>query len=186
MIADFLKLIPPGLKIDVVCLGVAGPVINGECVTTNLPWELNHREIANQLHTKKVILLNDLEAAAWGVLSLPESDFVSLNLNSRPRTGNCAVLAAGTGLGEAIVFYDGKQHHVIASEGGHTDFAPIDEKQMALLSFMQARYPDHVSYERLVSGVGIIAIYDFLKQSGDYVISADSRIICNIPKVAIY
>ena len=170
LLADFLALIPT-VKIDTVCLGVAGAVVSGDCEATNLPWKLTCHEIAKQLNAEKVTLLNDLEAAAWGILSLPENDFIALNPNAKTQIGNCAVLAAGTGLGEAIIFYDGKNHHVIANEGGHCDFAPTDAQQIALLSFMQARYPNHVSYERLVSGVGIVAIYDFLKQSGDYAIS---------------
>lgn len=172
LLANFLTLIPD-VKIDAVCLGVAGPIVNGDCETTNLPWRLTCNEIGELLKTSQVTLLNDLEAAAWGILSLPESDFVALNPNAKTQIGNCAVLAAGTGLGEAIIFYDGEKHHVIANEGGHTDFAPMDSQQMALLSFMQARYPEHVSYERLVSGVGIVAIYDFLKQSGYYEISTE-------------
>ncbi len=172
LLADFLALIP-AVKIDTVCLGVAGAIVNGDCETTNLPWRLTCHEIAEQLNAQKVSLLNDLEAAAWGVLSLPESDFVALNPNAKTQRGNCAILAAGTGLGEAIIFHNGKQHFVIANEGGHCDFAPTDAQQIELLSFMQARYPDHVSYERLVSGVGIVAIYDFLKQSGDYALSTE-------------
>ena len=161
LLADFLALMP-NAKIDAACIGVAGPIVNGDCETTNLPWNLKCGEIREQLNTEKVKLLNDLEAAAWGVLSLPESDFVSLNPTSKTQIGNCAVLAAGTGLGEAIIFYDGEKHHVIANEGGHCDFAPTDAQQIALLEFMNARFSDHVSYERLVSGVGIEAIYEFL------------------------
>lgn len=161
LLTAFLALIPTA-KIDAVCLGVAGPIVNGDCETTNLPWHLKCAEIREQLTTKKVTLLNDLEAAAWGVLSLPESDFVSLNPNAKTQIGNCAVLAAGTGLGEAIIFHDGEKYHVIANEGGHCDFASTDAQQIELLAFMQARFSEHVSYERLVSGVGIEAIYEFL------------------------
>jgi glucokinase len=161
LLTAFLALIP-AVKIQTVCFGVAGPIVNGDCETTNLPWHLKCTEIRDQLNAEKVTLLNDLEAAAWGVLSLPDSDFVSLNPNAKAQTGNCAVLAAGTGLGEAIIFYDGEKHHVIANEGGHCDFAPTDSQQIALLAFMQTRFSDHVSYERLVSGVGIEAIYEFL------------------------
>ncbi len=166
LLTDFLALIPHA-KIETVCLGVAGPIVNGDCITTNLPWKLTRHDIGEQLNTQKVTLLNDLEAAAWGVLALPESDFVALNPNAKTQIGNCAVLAAGTGLGEAIIFYDGQNHHVIANEGGHCDFAPTDAQQIELLSFMQASFPEHVSYERLVSGVGIEAIYEFLCAS-DY------------------
>lgn len=164
LLAEFLTLIPT-VHIDAVCIGVAGAIVNGNCETTNLPWKLVCSEIGTQLNCKKVKLLNDLEAAAWGVLSLPESDFVDLNPSAKAEQGNCAVLAAGTGLGEAIIFHDGKNHHVIATEGGHCDFAPTDTTQMALLGFMQARFKNHVSYERLVSGAGIEAIYEFLAES---------------------
>ncbi len=161
LLNEFLALIPQ-TKINSVCLGVAGPIVNGDCETTNLPWHLKCDDIRKQLNAEKVTLLNDLEAAAWGVLSLPESDFVSLNPNAKTQIGNCAVLAAGTGLGEAIIFHDGEKYHVIANEGGHCDFAPTDSQQIELLTFMQARFSEHVSYERLVSGVGIEAIYEFL------------------------
>ncbi len=166
LLSDFLALIP-NAKIDAACIGVAGPIVNGDCETTNLPWNLKYKEICQQLNTQKVKLLNDLEAAAWGVLSLPESNFVALNPNAKTQIGNCAVLAAGTGLGEAIIFHDGEKHHVIANEGGHCDFAPTDAQQVALLEFLKVRFSEHVSYERLVSGVGIEAIYEFLCAS-DY------------------
>lgn len=170
LLAEFLTLIP-SVHIDMVCIGVAGAIVNGNCETTNLPWKLVCSEIGQQLNCSRVKLLNDLEAAAWGVLSLPETDFVDLNPHANKKQGNCAVVAAGTGLGEAIVFHDGNKHHVIATEGGHCDFAPTDSQQMALLAFMQARFRNHVSYERLVSGAGIEAIYDFLSQTNEYLFS---------------
>ncbi len=151
------------LAIDSVCLGVAGPIVNGDCETTNLPWFLSKNAIEKQVKTPRVRLLNDLEAAAWGVLALPESDFVNLNPTAQTKTATKAVIAAGTGLGEAIIFHDGQRYHVLSSEGGHCDFAPQNAQEIALLHFMQARFPEHVSYERLISGVGLVAIYDFLK-----------------------
>lgn len=167
LLGEFLSLIPT-VKIDAVCIGVAGAIVNGDCETTNLPWKLVCREIGESVSCSNVKLLNDLEAAAWGILSLPESEFVSLNPNAKAQIGNCAVLAAGTGLGEAIIFHDGKKYHVIANEGGHCDFAPTDAQQMQLLAFMQTRFKHHVSYERLVSGVGIEAIYDFLETTNQF------------------
>jgi glucokinase len=167
LLAEFLTLIPT-VNIDSICIGVAGAIVDGNCETTNLPWKLVCSEIGEQLNCSQVKLLNDLEAAAWGVLSLPETDFAHLNPNAKAGQGNCAVLAAGTGLGEAIIFHDGEKHHVIANEGGHCDFAPTDSEQMALLAFMQTRFHQHVSYERLVSGAGIEAIYDFLNQTNAY------------------
>lgn len=94
----------PNAKIDTACIGVAGPIVNGDCETTNLPWKLTCNEISKRLKTSNVKLLNDLEAAAWGVLSLPESDFVLLNPNAKRQIGNSAVLAAGTGLGKQLFF----------------------------------------------------------------------------------
>lgn len=167
LLNEFLSLIPT-VKIDAVCIGVAGAIVNGDCETTNLPWKLVCSEIGEFLNCSNVKLLNDLEAAAWGVLSLPENEFVQLNPNAKIQIGNCAVLAAGTGLGEATIFHDGEKYHVIASEGGHCDFAPTDARQMQLLAFMHARFKYHVSYERLVSGAGIEAIYDFLEQTNEF------------------
>jgi glucokinase len=108
-------------------------------------------------------LLNDLEATAWGLLDLPERNFVELNPNAQIQQGNIAVVAAGTGLGEAIIAWDGVGHLVLASEGGHADFAPTSEQEIALLQFMLEKYPEHISCERLISGEGLVNIYLFLK-----------------------
>ncbi len=147
------------------CLGIAGPIVNGDCYATNLKWNITCREISQILATDNVTLINDLEAAAWGVLSLPEDAFVELNPNAENVQGNIAVLAAGTGLGEAIMCWDGKTFHPIATEGGHTDFAPTNHQESKLLDFLRKKHPDHVSYERLVSGEGLHNIYQFLKQT---------------------
>ena len=149
--------------IAAVCIGVAGVVINGCCETTNLPWVLSSKEIGGRVNSRNVRLLNDLEATAWGLLDLPEHDFVELNPDAQQRQGNIAVLAAGTGLGEAIIAWDGAAHHVIASEGGHADFSPTDEQEIALLRHLLEKHPGHVSCERLVSGEGLVNIYQFLK-----------------------
>lgn len=148
-----------------VCIGVAGVVDKGRCATTNLPWILDSREIGARVNSEKVWLLNDLEAAAWGLLNLPEQQFVELNADAQRQPGNIAVLAAGTGLGEAIVAWDGARHHVLASEGGHADFAPHNEQEIALLRHLMKQHPEHVSCERLISGKGLINIYQFLKHT---------------------
>lgn len=153
------------ISITSVCLGIAGPVIEGVCTTTNLPWEITTKELQDQLSCKNVYLLNDLEATAYGMLYLDESDIVELNPNAIGKKGNCAVIAAGTGLGEAMLYYDGKKFHPIGSEGGHCDFAPLTPQQDALLRWLREKYPLHVSYERILSGPGIANIYDFLAQS---------------------
>lgn len=157
----------PGFKLQAACFGVAGPVVGGDCRTTNLPWELKSGEIGVLLQTQRVKLLNDLEAAAWGVVHSSTDELVELNPNAvHGIGGNIAVIAAGTGLGEAILFWDGKKYHVIATEGGHCDFASNDAQQDALLAYLRTHYSGHVSYERLVSGEGLRNIYHFLKDSG--------------------
>lgn len=150
-------------KIATVCLGIAGPVINGICNTTNLPWILKTNEIAQQTGTDKVFLLNDLEATAWGVLNLSPQNFVELNPKGIVKASNVAILAAGTGLGEAIVTWDGIKHHVVSTEGGHSDFAPNTQEEILLLQYLMKLYPEHVSYERLISGDGLVNIYRFLQ-----------------------
>ena len=164
---DVLAVFLAGQKITEVCIGVAGPVVDGDCKTTNLPWFLKNSEIAKQTGAAGVLLLNDLEAMAWGVLNLPERDFIELNSSAKVKKGNIAVLAAGTGLGEAIVAWDGQKHHVIATEGGNTDFAAQNEEEIALLRYLMTLYPEHVCYERVLSGTGLINLYQFLK-SIDY------------------
>lgn len=151
------------LEITAVCIGVAGIVANGRCETTNLPWALSSKEIGEQVNSQNVWLLNDLEATAWGLLDLAEHNFVELNPDAQHQQGNIAVLAAGTGLGEAIIAWDGIAHHVIASEGGHADFSPNNELDIALLRYLLGKYPEHVSCERLISGEGLVNIYQFLK-----------------------
>lgn len=156
-----------GLPLQAACIGVAGPIIGGDCLTTNLPWQLKSAAIGHALQTSKIKLLNDLEAAAWGVLNSSADEQVELNPHAEQGVaGNIAVIAAGTGLGEAILYWDGKQHHVIATEGGHTDFGPNDDQQDALLRYLRAQHSGHVSYERLVSGEGLKNIYRFLKDTG--------------------
>ena len=146
-----------------VCIGVAGPIINGDCITTNLPWNLKVNEISLQTNTQTIKLLNDLEATAWGVLNIPDSDFSELNPNAKSNQGNLAILAAGTGLGEALAIWSDEKYHIVATEGGHTDFAPRNELEIGLLRYLINIYPDHVSYERVVCGQGLITIYDYLK-----------------------
>lgn len=158
--------LPAGVNIKSACFGVAGPVVNQRCHTTNLPWVLDAEELKTKLNTSKVKLLNDLEAMALGMLYLPEDDLVELNPNSQTQAGNIAVIAAGTGLGEAILYWDGSKHHPMATEGGHSDFAPINAQQDLLLAYLRKIYPDHVSCERILSGIGFSHLYDFLCDQG--------------------
>ncbi len=158
--------IAPGDSIDSACFGIAGPVIGQRCQMTNLSWLIDGAMLGVKLGTAKVKLLNDLEAMAIGMLYLPENDWVELNPNAAKQAGNIAVIAAGTGLGEAILYWDGNRHHPIATEGGHCDFAPQNEQQDRLLVYLRSLYPDHVSTERIVSGMGFGHLYDFLLKDG--------------------
>jgi len=144
--------------------GVAGPVIEGKSKTTNLPWELDEPTLAKTLQVPRVKLLNDLEAAAYGMLHLDPTDLCVLQ-PGRKHQGNIAVIAAGTGLGQAILYWDGQHHHPIASEGGHADFAPHTDPEMELLIHLRKEF-GHVSCERLLSGPGLFNIYRFLRDSG--------------------
>jgi glucokinase len=150
---------------EAACLGIAGPVRNGRVETSNLPWIIEQGRLAKQIHLPNMLLINDLEASAWGVPELTEADFVPLHEVSGAAAGNQAVIAPGTGLGEAGLFWDGTRHHVFACEGGHSDFAPQGELQIGLLRFLQAQF-GHVSYERVLSGPGLVNVYNFLRESG--------------------
>jgi glucokinase len=146
-------------------LGVAGPVFERTCKATNLPWVIDARELEVAHHLGRVALINDFKAAALGVLHLQAADWVELNPEAKPVAhGPIAVLGAGTGLGEAFLFYDGGRYHVIPTEGGHTDFAPRNEAEIGLLRFLMKRH-GRVSYERVLAGAGLAAIYDYVVET---------------------
>jgi len=151
-------------KLTQACFGVAGPVKAGRAKMPNLPWTIDSAHLAPALHLDSVFLLNDLEATAYGIAVLQPENVTVLS-EASPQLGNIALIAAGTGLGEAILVWDGAQHRSSASEGGHADFAPRDAEQIELLRYLIAKF-GHVSYERLVSGPGLLNIYNFLKESG--------------------
>ena len=150
---------------DVACFGIAGPVRNGRVETSNLPWIIEQSRLAKQIHLPGTLLINDLEANAWGIGALSSQDLVPLN-QVGPSVGNQAVIAPGTGLGEAGLFWNGSQHQVYASEGGHADFAPRGALQVQLLQFLESRY-GHVSYERVLSGPGLVNVYEFLRDKAE-------------------
>jgi glucokinase len=154
-----------GTRPDAACFGIAGPVRNGRVETSNLPWVIEQARLAKQIQLPDTLLINDLEASAWGVPALTAADFVPLHEGKGPAIGNQAVIAPGTGLGEAGLFWDGSRHHVFACEGGHSDFAPRGDLQIGLLRFLQAQF-GHVSYERVLSGPGLVNVYTFLRESG--------------------
>lgn len=159
-------------SIDSVCFGIAGPIIEGRCRTTNLPWEIATSDLQSFFGISKVHLLNDLEATAYGMLYLQEDEFVTINPTRRVVNGNRAVIAAGTGLGEAMLFWDGQRYHPIGSEGGHTDFAPATVQQDELPQWMRYRHGGHVSYERILSGPGIHNLFEFLREKNPLLKSA--------------
>jgi glucokinase len=154
----------PRPAIEAVCLGVAGPVVDGRCVATNLPWVIDERTLAQSIPSGQVKLLNDLEVAAHGVMALPEADIRRLQTGI-PRRGNLVLIAAGTGLGEAIVVRDGNRRLVIASEGGHGDFAPRGDLEEDLLRYLRKEF-GRVSTERILAGPGFFNVYRFLRDSG--------------------
>ena len=149
--------------IDAACFGIAGPVVDGKVKTPNLPWMINATELRRTVKLDCVDLLNDLEAAAYGIFTLENDEFFTLNEGVMRQAGNKALIAAGTGLGQAILYDDRHHFHPLASEGGHGDFAPRNELEIELLRHLIARF-GHVSYERVLSGPGLLNIYRFLKE----------------------
>jgi glucokinase len=151
--------------IERAAFGIAGPVVNGRCEATNIPWVVDSRDLAATLGLKSVALINDLEATAYGVLRV--NDVVMLNAGSPRPHGTLAVIAAGTGLGEAGLLWNGRYYQAISSEGGHTDFAPRNELEIDLLRYLLTKYK-RVSYERVVSGMGIVNLYRFFRARATY------------------
>lgn len=163
IIEEFLK--ENDLSIDRAVFGVAGPVVGGQVKTTNLPWFIEEISLKEVFHFTSVQLMNDLEAIAYAIPHLESGEFLTLNEGMSVSDGNIAVVAPGTGLGEAFLTWDGVRYHVHASEGGHADFAPRNPLEMELLSYL-AGWFGHVSYERVCSGPGISNIYAYMKQGG--------------------
>ena len=162
-VARFLAGAPRG-AVEAACFGVAGPVVNGRGFTTNLPWVLDETTLSVEIPAKRVRLLNDLEAGGHGVLALGPSSLTTLQPGAA-RSGNMVLVAAGTGLGEALLIWDGERHHVVATEGGHADFAPRTDLEVELLRFLRQEF-GRVSYERVLSGPGLFNIYRFLRDTG--------------------
>jgi glucokinase len=165
LMAAFIGEVAPH-RPSAVCLGIAGPVHEQRCDATNLPWVIDAAVLADEFAIDDVLLLNDLEAAAYGMLCLPAEEFVELNPNAVAQTGHAAVIAAGTGLGEAILAWDGQRHIVLPTEGGHTDFAPNSAQEDDLLVYLRERFGGHVSNERILAGAGFGNLYDFLRSTG--------------------
>ena len=145
------------------CFGVAGPVVEGRVAATNLAWEVSASALARKLGLTRVGLINDLEATAYGIECLRESQLYTLHEGAGHRGGHRALIAAGTGLGMAGLFWDGRRFTPMPSEGGHIDFAPRDELEYELLRYVGRRIGGRVSYERVLSGPGLFTIYEFLR-----------------------
>lgn len=149
------------------CFGVAGPVVNQTSQITNLPWEISAASIRDRFGIDRVTLINDLESIATYVPHLGEKDLYTLNPGVPEQRGNIAVVAPGTGLGTAFLVWTGEGYKALASEGGHSSFAPRTPRQIELLDYLQSRYR-HVSFERICSGRHLPNIYEFLRDSGEY------------------
>lgn len=155
LLRDFLRGVTG--RIDAACFAVAGPVWGGRAEVTNLHWGMEEEALARDFGIGRVALINDFHAIALGVLELRGADLVSLQTGQRDRTQPIAILGAGTGLGEAYIVHG----QVVSTEGGHCDFAPQDEEQARLFLYLHERY-GHVSWERVVSGMGLVNIFTFL------------------------
>ncbi|MFO8064389.1 MAG: glucokinase [Spirochaetia bacterium] len=164
---DLVEAFLQGTEIRPVraAFGVAGPVVEGQARITNLPWHISEERLAERLSLERVDLLNDLVAVAESVPILQSEDVDTLNEGAPIATGPIAVVAPGTGLGEAYLVRHEDGYHAYPSEGGHADFAPLDEEQMELLKYMQPKV-GHVSYEYVCSGTGIAYLYRFLRDTG--------------------
>lgn len=151
--------------VDTVGIGLAGPVRDGICRATNLPWVVDARNLAQRIGISSVALINDLEANGYGIATLAADDFALLQPGAPGAKGNVAVISPGTGLGEGGLFWDGTRHWPMASEGGHSSFAPRNALQDELLQHFRAQF-GHVSWERVLSGPGLFNIYKFFRDTG--------------------
>lgn len=163
IVREFLDADP--LPVMAACFGVPGPVKQGRAKPTNLTWGVDAATISQDFEIPYVTLLNDLAANAYGISQLAPSDFAVIQEGDPEAEGNRCVVSPGTGLGEAGLFWDGRRHYVWACEGGHSDFAPRNDLEIALLEYLIKHY-GHVSNERVVSGMGIENIYNFLRDTG--------------------
>lgn len=161
LVMEFLK--KAKMPVERACFDVAGPVIGGRVKITNLPWEMDEASLATDLNLRSVRLMNDLEAVARAIPILRADDVCTLNAGQPVPQGAIGIVAPGTGLGESFLTWCGSSYIAHGSEGGHADFAPIDERQIGLLRYM-LRHFDHVSVEHVCSGIGIPNIYAYLQE----------------------
>ncbi len=163
VVQEFLAGARPEEPITSACFGVPGPVRDGRLKLTNLPWVLDSRALSHNLQIDHLFLINDLEANGYGIPELSADKIFTLSKGDPSVAGNRGLIAAGTGLGEAVLVWNGKSHMPMASEGGHTDFAPRNEEEIELLRYLQRQLNGRVSYERVVSGLGMANLYNFLR-----------------------
>jgi glucokinase len=156
---------PAELNIDGICLGIAGPVVDNQVHITNLPWVIDGNDLQKKYNLQGVWLLNDLEALCYAVPNLLDEEVEVIRLGSEVEGAPIAVIAPGTGLGEGFLTWDGYRYRANSSEGGHTDFGPINDKQIHLLKYMR-KNQKRVSYENVCSGIGIPNLYRFLRDEG--------------------
>lgn len=152
------------VKVAAACFGIAGPVQDGKCRTTNLPWVVDSAELEKELNIPHVWLINDLQANAHGIFCLKKEELLTINAGKK-LPGNQALIAAGTGLGEAGLYWDGKEHHAFGCEGGHCSFAPESELEIELWRYLKKKFP-RISFERILSGAGLVELYRFVVESG--------------------
>lgn len=160
IVRDFLER--SAVDCQRACFGIAGPVQRGRVATTNLPWIIEAGAMADSFRFDTVALINDLQANAWGIDALEEDDFCLLRAGRSDSSGNASIIAAGTGLGEAGLYWDGRRHWPFASEGGHGNFSPHSDLEIELLRYLRERF-GHASWERVVSGPGLVNLHDFLR-----------------------
>ena len=163
MVEEFLAR--SGARPAAACFDVAGPVVRGRAQLTNLPWVLEEEALCSSLRLRSVTLLNDLQAMAHAVPQLRPDEVQTVKPGRAQPRGAIAVIAPGTGLGEAFLIWNGAEYLACPSEGGHADFAPADELQMELLRYLRARQ-ERVGYERVCSGTGLTNVYEFLRDTG--------------------
>jgi glucokinase len=151
------------IEVTAACFGVPGPVRHGRLKLTNLPWVLDCAELSRDLAIQHLFLINDLEANGYGIAELHSDQIHVLSEGDSSAVGNRGLVSAGTGLGQAILVWNGKMHVPIASEGGHCDYAPRTELEIDLLRYLKRELNGRVSFERVVSGIGLKNIYSFLR-----------------------
>jgi glucokinase len=161
---EIVKEFLGSLQVTAACFGVPGPVRDGRLRLTNLPWTLDSRKLAANLSITHLFLINDLEANGYGVAELSTEQIYTLSEGDPSQIGNRALIAAGTGLGESLLIWNGHNHIPYPSEGGHADYAPRNEDEIDLLRFLKQKYQGRISFERVISGPGLTNIYEFLRE----------------------